>query len=333
MAVKDGPPVMLGAFVSSAPGSPSRFTVDLIIRDTMRDWRGEVVENFVPLPFGFVCDTEHPLPPEDFADEVALAGRVCKSHTVLSNKLLGPAMIGSLAGMIAGDAEFLDATPDAGGYREHRFRYDAEGRLMLSEAAMGRLDITREELDARFAAARRVCARASHRFAYHGGELWRGIQGLRGPEANAILGSVAEFSNMYSGTFGFLVALLSMMVNPEIVDGSDTQRAGDRRSVGARSLPYLESRVLKLRLRRKAAIAAAVRSVVNRQPPRLHDVDGHWRTSHRRGDPACDHAWLAVSPNRQTCSLCEGMRSWVTAYERGDASRGSIERDRRVVLE
>src|SRR4051794_33487370 len=102
---------------------------------------------------------------------------------------------------------------------------------------------------------------------------------------------------MYSNTFGFLVATLAMMANPEIIDGSDTQRVGNRRSVGARSLPYLESRVLRLRLRRKATITAAVRSVVHRQPPRLHDVDGHWKTSHRRGDPACDHAWLPVGPN------------------------------------
>lgn len=138
---------------------------------------------------------------------------------------------------------------------------------------------------------------------------------------------------MYSSTFGFLVAVLAMMANPEIVDGSATQRAGNRRSVGARSLPYLESRVLKLRLRRRAAVTAVVRSVVHRQPPRLHDVDGYWRTSHRRGDPACDHAWLAVGPNRQTCSLCDGLRWWVTAYERGDVSRGNVEGDRRVTLE
>jgi hypothetical protein len=111
-----------------------------------------------------------------------LTGRICESHAVLSNKLLGPAMIGSLAAMIASDPEFFDAKPDAGGYREHRFRYDTEGRLMLPEAAMERLNITRQELDARFAAARRVCAHASHRFAYYGGETWRQIQGQRGPE-------------------------------------------------------------------------------------------------------------------------------------------------------
>lgn len=333
VAARAGAPVMIGALLSTIGGSPSRFTIDLIVRDNMQDWRGEVVEGFVPLPFGFVCDTERPLPSEAFSDEIGLAERICKSHAVLSNKLLGPAMIGSLAGMIAGDPEFLDAMPDAGGYREHRFRYDAEGRLMLSEAAMERLDLTREELDGRFAAARRVCAHASHRFAYHGVEIWRRIQGLRSPEVRDILGNIAEFTNMYSSTFGFLIAVLAMMANPEIVDGSDTQRASGRRSVGARSLPYLENRVLKLRLRRKAAIAAAVRSVVNRQPSRLHDVDGHWRTSHRRGDPACDHAWLAVNPNRQTCSLCDGLRWWVAAYERGDPSRGSVDRDRRITLE
>ncbi len=182
LAVSDGPPVMIGAFLSSVAGSLSRFTVDLIVRDVMRDWRSEITYGFVPLPFGFVCDTESPLPSEAFADEVALADRICNSHTVLSNKLLGPAMIGSLAEMIRGDPEFFDATRDVGGYQEHRFRYDAEGRLILSEAAMERLNITREELDARFAAARRVCAHASHRFAYYGGETWRQIQGQRGPE-------------------------------------------------------------------------------------------------------------------------------------------------------
>ncbi len=284
LAVIDGPSVMIGAFLSSVAGSPKRFTVNLIVlRDVMRDWKGEITYGFVPLPFGFVCDTESPLPPEAFADEIALAGRICTSTNVLSNKLLGPAMIGSLAAMTAGDPEFFDARPDAGGYQEHRFLYDREGQLMLSEAAMERLDIHARSstlaLPQRAASARMQVTASP----ITGARLGARSRGSVAPKASDILANIAVFTNMYSSTFGFLVAVLAMMANPKIVDGSDTQRAGNRRSVGARSLPYLGSRVLKLRLKRKAAVTAAVRSAVHRQAPRLHDVDGHWRTSHRRG--------------------------------------------------
>ena len=102
--------------------------------------------------------------------------------------------------------------------------------------------------------------------------------------------------------------------------------------MNGKAVPFLEHRLLKLRLARQATVERTVRAVVERLPPRRHDVAGHWKTSRRRGDPECDHAWVPLTENRQSCALCEGLRWWVAGFERGDPSRGHVTKDRRVTI-
>ena len=61
--------------------------------------------------------------------------------------------------------------------------------------------------------------------------------------------------------------------------------------------------------------------------PRLHDVRGFWR--HRRGIPqGCGHIWPATADEHHkfVCSKCGRERWWVRDHQRGDKSKGYIDK-------
>jgi hypothetical protein len=322
-----GPGVRIGAFVEQMAGAPSRYLLDLIVRDAFADG-GQWRHTFVAPYFGSIYDTEHPLPDEARADEEELAVGLGSTRAALATNLLGSAYVGSLIGIEPLDPEFYDG----GGWREHRLKINRSGRLMLSEDAKQRLDISDEELDARFRVCERLALNASLVINESGRPGWNAAR-RNFPYAHASRSAFHELLSTYSGFWGFVVSLLAMMANPELVDGSQSRKAGERRSVGAKTLPFLEHRVLKLRLTRQAAVERTVRAMAGRLAPRRHDVNGHWSMSRRRGNPTCDHTWVALTEKRQSCVLCEGLRWWVIGHERGDANRGYLTKDRHVTLD
>jgi hypothetical protein len=201
---------------------------------------------------------------------------------------------------------------------------------MLSPSAMAKLDLTAEEIEARYQSALRIVDHVAHRLTKEARSSLKMMPSVTSNVQAMTARAFGEMSAMHSQKLGFILALLALMNNPVLVEADTTARAGKSRSVGARMLPYLEHRIVRLRLTRKATVEEEVRRIVGRMSPRRHEVDGHWRVSHRRGRAECDHAWMTLTANRQTCGLCEGLRWWVSGHERGAEDLGTIVTDRRV---
>jgi hypothetical protein len=326
----NGPGVRIGAFVEQVAGKLSQYRIDLVLRDSFQTSDGWQ-QTFVLPPFGSLHDTDRPLPLSAHVDEEDLAAGLASTRAALATSLLGTSYVGSLIGLAQGDPEFYDVVPDAGGWREHRLKIDRAGRVILSEAAKLRLDITDEELDARQRVCDHLTSHASLVLHELGRSSWDAGRGMS-PQARSARAATHELLSMYSGFWGFIIALLAMIANPELVASSDPRTAGTKRFVSGKNLPFLEHRMLTLRLTRAATVERTVRAMVKRLSPRRHEVSGHWNTSQRRGDPTCDHAWLPLTDTRQSCALCEGLRWWVAAHSRGDIERGYVSKDRRVAL-
>jgi hypothetical protein len=66
----------------------------------------------------------------------------------------------------------------------------------------------------------------------------------------------------------------------------------------------------------------------HRNTPRHHEVRGHWK--HRGGQAVgCGHIW-PDNPNEEDhyiCSKCQRKRWWCKDFERGDKSKGFVEKD------
>ena len=219
------------------------------------------------------------------------------------------------------------------GYYEHKFKIAPDGRFLLSQTAKEKLNVDDEELENRFQTCQRMLRHVAHAFIRVGNHSFKSIFGNGSGDAGRQVGvPFRELSSMHSKNWGFLMALMALINSPELVDAGSSHRAGTNRAVGAKMVPYLEHRILKLRLTRKSAVDRALRTLVGRLPPRRHGVDGHWRRSPRPGDDGanCEHAWVPVTQNRQNCAICSSLRSWVNSYERGDESRGRIITDRLV---
>lgn len=234
-----------------------------------------------------------------------------------------------VSGIEQRDPEFY--RPDSLGHYEHQFKIAPDGRFLLSHAAKEKLGVDDEELENRFQTCQRMLRHAAHTFTRVGNHSLRGVidKGF-GDAGRQVWLALRELTSMHSKNWGFLMALMTLINSPELIDGGPSLRAGTSRSVGAKMVPYLEHRILKLRLTRKSAVDRALRTLIGRLPPRRHGVDGHWRHSHRQSDVDCEHAWVPVTQNRQACAICCGLRSWVNSYERGDESRGRISTDRLV---
>jgi len=75
------------------------------------------------------------------------------------------------------------------------------------------------------------------------------------------------------------------------------------------------------------------RAIKNREHPRRHDVRGFWR--HRHGIPqGCGHDWPAT-PDRDKiykCKKCGRERWWVHDHQRGDASKGFVDKHYEVEI-
>lgn len=232
----DDPGIRIGAFVEQLPGKTTRFRVDLVVRDTLESG-GQPQSIFVILPFAALHDTDQPLPPSAHADEEELAEGLSTTRPALATSLLGMAYFGSLMNMAPGDPEFYGLHPGIGGWREHRLSINRAGRLMLSEEAKRRLDISDEELDARQRVCERLLNYAALELTELGRPAWKAAR-RQFPRQQASLAAFHEILSMYPGFWGFVIATLEMMANPELVDSSDVRKAGDRRFVSGKNLRW-----------------------------------------------------------------------------------------------
>lgn len=58
---------------------------------------------------------------------------------------------------------------------------------------------------------------------------------------------------------------------------------------------------------------------------RAHEVRGHWRNDWRHPrTPGCEHDWINHDDHTLACRHCSGRRVWITAHQRGDASKGIV---------
>ena len=141
---------------------------------------------------------------------------------------------------------------------------------------------------------------------------------------------VAEAINEFSGQFRFAICAL-YLINGQDFTNYGMWRAGvGQRIVGGKVAPYLEHRRVSLKIPRLEIRRRAIQHLGESIPRRRHEVSGHWRHRHGKGDAACTHVWANVTPNRQECQLCGYDRWWVPDFERGDASLGYVLKDRVV---
>jgi hypothetical protein len=116
---------------------------------------------------------------------------------------------------------------------------------MLSDTARARLDITDGELDARYRVCESILRHASLTMSVSGRLNWKAImanQSFYPAHARSDLAKTHELLSMYSGFWGFIIAALALIANPQFVDANQTQRAGEKRSVGSKTVPFLEHR-------------------------------------------------------------------------------------------
>jgi hypothetical protein len=166
----DGHDLRMGALIESDPALPNRYTIDLFMKDWVGPVPGARPDGFIftSIVIGFRVDTDAPLTITDRTDEVDLARLLKTSPKAFSVKLMGLPLLGPLHGMTVHDPAFYDVQPDMFGHREHRMKVDDDGRPVMSAAAMEKLDLTAEEIEARYQSVLRIVDHVAHRLTKSG---------------------------------------------------------------------------------------------------------------------------------------------------------------------
>lgn len=143
---------------------------------------------------------------------------------------------------------------------------------------------------------------------------------------NLLRHSILEFS----GTWRIALAMLALLNARDFVASDEPWKAGKSRIVGGKIMPYLSHYLVKLKLPRTIVEQRMVRQIGESIPRRRHEVMGYWAESRKKGDPNCDHVYVAETPTREVCVCCEKKRWRVKDHERGSAALGYVTKDRLV---
>jgi len=135
-----------------------------------------------------------------------------------------------------------------------------------------------------------------------------------------------------AGLWRFVISLLALLNAHNFIEQEHPGRTEGRFTYKSKSIPYLQHRVVKLKLPRKIVERQALREyseLAGQARPR-HEVAGHFAESRKRGDPNCEHAWVRETDTRDRCVLCKKAFWWVRDHCRGSAEVGFILEERLV---
>lgn len=133
-----------------------------------------------------------------------------------------------------------------------------------------------------------------------------------------------------AGVWRFVISLLALINARDYVAAEATFRQGNSRMAGGHRVPYLEHRVVSLKLPRAIVEARVRRALAEAIPRRRHEVIGHWKQNRHKGLPGCAHVYVDETPTREVCVVegCGHKRWWVDEFTRGDATIGYVLKDR-----
>lgn len=151
------------------------------------------------------------------------------------------------------------------------------------------------------------------------------------PTGASAMEVVAEAINEYSGQWRLIICALYLINGQDFTSSDSTWKGGaGQRIVRGKIVPYLEHRLVSLKVPHIVAIRKATKVLGEAIPRRRHEVGGHWAHRRSKGDPSCAHVWVKMTESREQCALCEYDRWWIKDYERGDASLGYVTKDHLV---
>jgi hypothetical protein len=226
----------IGAVIEQVSPLRQLYRTTLLIRDIFRRADGQVIHKFVPVPFGFLHDLDRPLTASDRTDEDFMANGIGMAAPALTAVLMGSSHVGLVSGVEQRDPEFY--RPDSFGFYEHRFKIAPDGRLLLSQSAKEKLSVDDEELENRFQTCQRMLRHVAHTFIRFGNHSYKSAFDNTVGNARRQIGMVLrELTTMHSRHWGFLMALMTLINSPELVDGGSSQRTGTGRAVGPKMVP------------------------------------------------------------------------------------------------
>ena len=94
---------------------------------------------------------------------------------------------------------------------------------------------------------------------------------------------------------------------------------------------YLGHSIIEIDLDRKPLTVILGRPQGTHASPREHDVVGNF--AHRGVQHGCEHDWIAEDDRHWECSKCHGKRWWRAGHKRGDASKGVVTQERKIIYE
>ena len=124
-----------------------------------------------------------------------------------------------------------------------------------------------------------------------------------------------------AGAWRFLISLLAVRNQTEFVYAKE-QTVKKTRMVHGRPLPYLNFSLITTDAPHHVVVKHVQKRMTHNITMRHHGVSGHYRHSHIKGDPNCDHAYVFETKTREVCVCCGAKRWWVSDYTRGDATVG-----------
>ena len=210
------------------------------------------------LPFSYIFDVDGPLTAEDRQPGLEIASTFSFPAAVLPLTLIGHA--------------YGDLTDKMEELRGHMTFIGAASTLVLEPAFFEEMKVERK------LACNRLTEHASYVWAPVVGQRFASLANSRDPDRRQNAGDAFRtLLHEFTGQWRFVVSAIALMNNPDIVDTDTVQRTGRSRSVGARTVPYLESQFVTLKLTRNAVVERILRETAGRLSPRRHNVDGHWR--------------------------------------------------------
>jgi hypothetical protein len=168
------------------------------------------------------------------------------------------------------------------------------------------------------------------------GRVYRDVLTGRNPFYNrpayrsAVVQLMTEALHEQTGMWRFALSALALINARDYTTSDAPFKSGKNRWIGGKVVPYLEHRLVSLKLPRKIVVRRVTKSLGESLPRRRHEVTGHFKSSHKRGDPNCQHVYVNETETRELCVLCDHIRWWVNEFERGDASLGYVTKDRLV---
>lgn len=143
-------------------------------------------------------------------------------------------------------------------------------------------------------------------------------------------GLADDFIHGCAGEVRNVVGLLLMLNQPKhirYIGEKPTTRGVTHR--GTRT--YLGHSVIEVDLNRKPLTVLLGRPQGTHATPRQHDVVGHFAHTGLRA--LCEHFWQADDDRHWTCANCGGKRWWRAGHKRGDASKGIVTQERKLVYD